>query len=44
VVCEQVTVSASTVTLQTDKSDVRTELSSQTLTNMPLPGIATTSR
>ena len=37
-VSEQVTVSASTVTLQTDKSDVRTELSSQTLTNMPLPG------
>lgn len=35
---EQVTVSASAVQLQSDKSDVRTELTSQTLTNMPLPG------
>ncbi len=35
---EQVTVSASTVALQTDKSDVRTEITSQTVTNMPLPG------
>lgn len=35
---EQVTVSAAALTLQTDKSDVRTELASQTLTNMPLPG------
>ncbi len=35
---EQVTVSASAITLQTDKSDVRTEITSQTVTNMPLPG------
>ena len=35
---EQVTVSASMVALQTDKSDVRTELASQAITNMPLPG------
>jgi hypothetical protein len=35
---EQVTVSASTVALQTDKSDVRTELASQAITTMPLSG------
>ena len=35
---EQVTVSASAVALQTDKSDVRTELASQAITSMPLPG------
>jgi hypothetical protein len=34
---EQVTVSAAIAALQTDKSDVRTELSSQTITNLPLP-------
>lgn len=35
---EQVTVSASTVQLQSDKADVNTELTTQTLTSMPLPG------
>ncbi|MDZ4798281.1 MAG: TonB-dependent receptor [Bryobacteraceae bacterium] len=35
---EQVTVSASAVQLQTDKSDVRHEISGQTLQNIPLPG------
>jgi hypothetical protein len=35
---EQVTVSASAVALQTDKSDVRTELASQAIVSMPLPG------
>ncbi|MDP2324190.1 MAG: carboxypeptidase-like regulatory domain-containing protein, partial [Gammaproteobacteria bacterium] len=35
---EQVTVSASAVALQTDKSDVRTELASQSITSLPLPG------
>jgi hypothetical protein len=35
---EQVTVSASAAVLQTDKSDVRAEITSQTVTNMPLPG------
>ncbi|HPT28887.1 MAG TPA: carboxypeptidase-like regulatory domain-containing protein, partial [Bryobacteraceae bacterium] len=35
---EQVTVSASAVTLQTDKSDVRAEITSQSITSMPLYG------
>ncbi len=35
---EQVTVSASAVALQTDKSDVRSELASQMITTMPLSG------
>jgi outer membrane receptor protein involved in Fe transport len=35
---EQVTVSAAIAALQTDKSDVRAEIASQTITNMPLPG------
>ncbi len=35
---EQVTVSAAASQLQTDKSDVRSELASQALTSMPLPG------
>jgi len=35
---EQVTVSASAVALQTDKSDVRSELASQAITSLPLPG------
>ncbi len=35
---EQVTVSASAAVLQTDKSDVRAEIASQTITSMPLPG------
>lgn len=35
---EQVTVSAAAAQLQTDKSDVRSELASQALTSMPLPG------
>lgn len=37
-VSEQVRVAADAVQLQTDKSEVRTELSSQTISNMPLPG------
>jgi outer membrane receptor protein involved in Fe transport len=37
-VSEQVTVAASAVTLQTDKSEVRTEIASQQITSMPLPG------
>ena len=35
---EQVTVSASAAVLQTDKSDVRHELTGQTIQNLPLPG------
>ncbi len=35
---EQVTVSGSALVLQTDKSEVRTEISSQAITNVPLPG------
>src|SRR3954465_1481081 len=35
---EQVTVSASAATLQTDKSDVRHELTGSTIQNLPLPG------
>ncbi len=35
---EQVTVSASAIALQTDKSDVRSELASQAITSMPLYG------
>jgi hypothetical protein len=35
---EQVTVSASAAVLQTDKSDVRAEIASSTVTSMPLPG------
>jgi hypothetical protein len=35
---EQVTVAASMVTLQTDKSDVRHEITATAVTNMPLPG------
>ncbi|MBI5086220.1 MAG: TonB-dependent receptor [Acidobacteria bacterium] len=35
---EQVTVSAAAAVLQTDKSEVRTEIASQTITSMPLPG------
>jgi hypothetical protein len=34
---EQVTVSAASVQLQTDKSDVRHELTGQTIQNLPLP-------
>ncbi|MBI4905495.1 MAG: TonB-dependent receptor [Acidobacteria bacterium] len=34
---EQVTVAAEVVTLQTDKSDVRTEITGQTVQNLPLP-------
>src|SRR5215813_3160101 len=34
---EQVTVSASAVQLQTDKSDVRHELTASTIQNLPLP-------
>src|SRR6185436_2634964 len=34
---EQVTVEASAVMLQTDKSDVRTEITGQTVQNLPLP-------
>jgi hypothetical protein len=37
-VTEQVTISADALLLQTDKSDVRSELSSQQITSMPLPG------
>ncbi len=37
-VSEQVTVSATAAALQTDKSDVRTEIASNTLNQMPLPG------
>ncbi|MBI4874355.1 MAG: TonB-dependent receptor [Acidobacteria bacterium] len=37
-VSEQVTVAASAAVLQTDKSDVRHEITSQAVTNMPLPG------
>ena len=36
-VSESVTVTAGTATLQTDKADVHTEISSQELVNMPLP-------
>ena len=35
---EQVTVEANAATLQTDKSDVRHELSGSTIENLPLPG------
>jgi outer membrane receptor protein involved in Fe transport len=35
---EQVTVSAAAAQLQTDKSDVRHELTGQTIQNLPLPG------
>ena len=35
---EQVTVSAETALLQTDKSDVRHELTGETIQNLPLPG------
>jgi hypothetical protein len=35
---EQVTVAASAVVLQTDKSDVRTEISGETVQNLPLSG------
>jgi outer membrane receptor protein involved in Fe transport len=35
---EQVTVSALTAQLQTDKSDVRHEITAQTVENLPLPG------
>lgn len=35
---EQVSVVASAVTLQTDKSDIRTEITGQTVQNLPLPG------
>ena len=34
---EQVTVQASAVALQTDKSDVRSEVTSQAVGNLPLP-------
>jgi outer membrane receptor protein involved in Fe transport len=37
-VTEQVTVSATAVVLQTDKSDVRSEIGTKALTNLPLPG------
>ncbi|HEY3444316.1 MAG TPA: carboxypeptidase regulatory-like domain-containing protein [Paludibaculum sp.] len=37
-IAEQVTVSASTVALQTDKSDVRSEIASSAITSMPLYG------
>jgi outer membrane receptor protein involved in Fe transport len=37
-ISEQVTVSATAAALQTDKSDVRTEIASSTLNQMPLPG------
>lgn len=37
-ITEVVNVSASAVQLQTDKSDTRTELTSQTIANVPLPG------
>lgn len=36
-VTEQVTVSATTVQLQTDKADVRTEITGQTVQSLPLP-------
>jgi len=35
---ETISVSASAAALQTDKSEVKTEITSQTITNMPLPG------
>jgi hypothetical protein len=37
-VTEAVTVAASTVALQTDKSEVRSEITSTAVTNLPLPG------
>ncbi|HET8549271.1 MAG TPA: TonB-dependent receptor, partial [Bryobacteraceae bacterium] len=37
-ITETISVQASAVQLQTDKSDVRAVLSTQTLTNLPLPG------
>jgi outer membrane receptor protein involved in Fe transport len=36
-ISEQVSVVAEAVTLQTDKSDIRTEITGQTVRNMPLP-------
>ena len=37
-VTEQVTVQAAAIALQTDKSDLRHEITGQTLQNLPLPG------
>jgi hypothetical protein len=42
-VTESVNVSASAITLQADKTDVSSELSSKEVSNMPLPRTATTS-